>query len=156
MQLLFTGIIIFVTVLIANKQVYQVHWRMLIFHGLFQSYCQAFRAKLAEPRSVQEAHFLSVMTYPVGGKHAKIYSHKDPLSKLNKHLTKTETEPSPSSEKSKSLVPMQATPYSIPSFRLTQLHIQMFLFACTHTITQFSKTFYCSKFLISTMTKINL
>nr|XP_011426601.2 perlucin-like protein [Crassostrea gigas] len=35
--------------------------------GAASSYCQAFRAKLAEPRSVQEAHFLSVMTYPVGG-----------------------------------------------------------------------------------------
>ncbi|XP_052682622.1 ADP-ribosylation factor 5-like isoform X2 [Crassostrea angulata] len=35
--------------------------------GAASSYCQAFRAKLAEPRTVQEAHFLSVMTYPVGG-----------------------------------------------------------------------------------------
>lgn len=31
----------------------------------------------------------------------------------------------------------------------------MFLFACTHTITKFSKTFYSSKFLISTMIKFS-
>lgn len=31
----------------------------------------------------------------------------------------------------------------------------MFLFACTYTITKFSKTFYSSKFLISTMIKFS-
>lgn len=46
-------------------------------------------------------------------------------------LNKTETELSPSSEKSKSLVPMQATPYSIPNFRLTFIYTDALI--CMHT-----------------------
>lgn len=61
--------------------------------------------------------------------HEVLPLHKDPLSKPNKHLTKTETEPSQSSEKSKSLVPMLSTPYSLPNFRLTFIYRCFYLHA---------------------------
>ena len=47
--------------ILSVKGLMTLHW---IF---FQSYCQAFGAKLAEPKTTQESHFLSVLTYPVGG-----------------------------------------------------------------------------------------